>query len=258
MISKKTAIILFLLIFLFFIVCVCNAKSNDTIDRLNKQNQQIQTMSCEVYNSGSKSEGGPVARSSGQLYFQKPTYFRMIAYGEKVDKRLMLDLGSTEDIFWFFARRMKPATLKFARYADLDRTNLDGALHPIWMMELLGLNNIDLTDAKIVESAKQLSVYYIRRAPNGAKNTKVVLINKKSLVVAGHLIYGERDELISQAIVTSITPISSMNIPEQINISWNKKDIDITINFKNIKLNKKIDPSLWVIPKIKPMENLAK
>lgn len=257
MISKKSAIILSLLMFLLFVVFVCKAKPNDTIEKLNNQNRQIQTMSCEVFNYGSKSDNGPIARSSGQLYFQKPIYFRMIAYGDKVDKRLMLDLGSTEDIFWFFARRIKPVSLKYAKYSDLDKTNLDGTLHPLWMMELLGLNTIENIN-RIIESEKQLSVYYIRRAPDGRKNTKVTLINKKSLVVVGHLIYGENDELISQAIISKITKISTMNIPQQIDIKWNKKDIDITILLNNIKINKQIDNRMWIMPKIKPMENLAR
>lgn len=241
-----------------FILCVLT-QNNDTLSRLNDQNKQILTMSCQVLNYGSKSDNGPVARSSGELYFQKPKYFRMISYGDRLDKRLMLDIGSNEDIFWFFARRIKPVSLKYAKYNELDKTRLDGTLNPIWMMEILGLNTINIENAaKIIETDKQISVYYISRAPNGEKNTKIIIVNKKLLMIVGHFIYGTNDELISQVVVTNSTKISTMNIPSQLNIIWHKKDIDITIIFSDIKINKRVDSKFWQLPNIRPMENLVK
>jgi outer membrane lipoprotein-sorting protein len=231
---------------------------NPTIIKLNEQNSKLLTMTCDLYNYGSKSENGPVARSRGQIYFQKPRNLRMINHGDRIDKRLMLDLGSNDDVFWFFARRLKPPTLKYSKYTDLDRTNLDNSLNPLLMMELLGLNTINKENIKIVENDKQISVYYNMVAPNGKKTTKITIINKKLLLIAGHLIYDEKNELVSQAIVSNVTKISTMNIPSQINIVWNKKDIDITILLSNIKLNVQIDNSIFIMPNIKPSENLAR
>lgn len=228
------------------------AKAENVIDTINQRVSQITSLSGKTYNVGRK--GFVVVSSTGDLYYQKPHNFRMINIAN-VGKNLALDMGSTQDVFWFWSKNVKPTALYWCRHADLYKARLEESLHPLWLIEILGVNPIDITDANVYTEDNFTMVAQARMAPGGKQVIKLTKIDTANNVVTGHYIYTVRKTLVSSCEIKSF---NQMGIPRECEIEWPQERVSIKFTLGDVIINPDLsNEAYWKFPDYKPVKNLA-
>lgn len=108
------------------------------VNAVNFRNETIKSFSCSDMEV-KLWEGGMRIRLQGSLYYEKPKGFRMrinSVFGEEVD------LGSNDDVFWYWSRRNKRKGLYYAHHEDFQKTRLKTPFNPLFIRASLGLDLI--------------------------------------------------------------------------------------------------------------------
>ena len=113
---------------------------NEIVNRINNKNKKIN--SILIKNMPIKAKNGRMTfKLTGDLAHSKDKFFRFIVTSKITGKEM--DIGSNNDIFWFWSKRISPPALYFSKHEDLWKTNLKTPLNPAWMIESLNINLID-------------------------------------------------------------------------------------------------------------------
>ena len=115
------------------------------IKSINKRNSEIKTIYLANMPIKIKNMGFTI-RASGEIVHKKEKFFRLIVT-HKITGREM-DLGSNQDIFWFWSKRINPPYLYFSKHENLSNTNLKSALNPMLMIESLNISEIKIKEIK--------------------------------------------------------------------------------------------------------------
>ena len=109
-------------------------KANPIIEAINLKNSKIKTFYCDDIKI--KAIKKLTVNLKGKIYFEKDKNFRMFT-SSILGKES--DIGSNDNQFWFWSRKMNPPALHYAKYEDIYKTRLKTPFHPIWTIECLGI-----------------------------------------------------------------------------------------------------------------------
>ena len=184
----------------------------------------------------------------GKIDFEKEKNFRM-----QLSSRLgaETDVGSNQQYFWFWSKRMKPSYLYYAAHQDLQRTPLKTLFHPLWMMECLGIGEIDLKGAVIYKQGSYLTVRQTRIGTMGQLAVKVTLVDIGKKVVIGHYLYDDDLKLIASSETIEFQNCGEFRIPKKIRMVWHEEGAGMELELNHVQINKIINKNTWEIPNIK-------
>lgn len=213
-----------------------------TIEKINAKNKKIRTFTCndikiEAYNKIR-------INLHGKLFYEKDRNFKM-TINSLLFKEVIL--GSNDNYFWFWSKRMNPPVLHYAKYEDLYKTRLKTPFHPLWIMECLGLDEISTKNIAIQKGNKYWKIYEPRMSAMNKVIRKVTVIDPKKLLILGHYIY-EDEELVASSETRQFENINNFETPKKIVIIWHKENMSMVWNLNNSQTNTNLDPSLWKIP----------
>lgn len=215
------------------------------VEQLNQKNAKIKSVFSD--NVRIKIQNVPF-KLRASLCYEKKQNFRMIVKSI-VGKEL--DVGSNSKLFWFWSRRMNPPTLNYAEYKDLYKTYLKTPLHPLWLMESLGVNKMNI-NSSIGQSGKYIIISENRISASNTSVIKKTIIDTQIMAVVGHYLF-EGGKLTASAEVKSF----SNNIPKEMTIIWIDENITMYLNLQDVKINYIINPNYWNMPSMKNKTNLA-
>ena len=222
-----------------------NNKALDLVKKLNQKNSKIKSFYSDDIRI--KIEKVPF-KLRAFLCYEKKQNFRMIV--KSVVGR-ELDIGSNSKLFWFWSRRMEPPTLNYADYRDLYKTCLKTPLHPLWLMESLGINEIPL-NTTVSQKGKYITISEPRQSTMNTMAVKKTVIDAEKMLIVGHYLF-ESGVLISSAEVTEF----SNGLPKTMVIIWHSENVTMYWNLQNTTINQEINPSNWIMPNMKNKINLA-
>ena len=109
------------------------------IEVVNRNNSQIQSFSTN--RATLSGPGFPTLRAS--VAFQRPGRFRLRA--ETGLTGAELDLGSNDELFWFWMRRNQPPAVYYCRHDQfaVSQTRQMLPFEPAWLIEALGVAELD-------------------------------------------------------------------------------------------------------------------
>jgi hypothetical protein len=183
-----------------------------------------------------------VAELKSTLVYEKELKFRMMVWSILGKES---DIGSNDDIFWFWSKRMTPPALFYAKHEDLHKTRLKTPFHPSWMKDLVGINPVDSTDASIFAQGSYLVVAKFQLSVMGEPIVRMYLIDPARMAYVGHYIFKTSGELVVSAEILDFHEVNGYFLP---------KTIDITLTEENLKtkwimdrpvLNTQINPLNW-------------
>ena len=218
---------------------------------VNRKNRQVATLVCEDIDI--RISGNQFVRLSAKLHLQKDRYFRMITrslFGKESD------VGSNDQNFWFWSRRMNPPALHYADYKDILKTRLKTPFNPVWIMQTLGVHEISLNNGTAFKRGKYWELRKTTRSAVGKRVVKVSVIDPDKLCVVGHYIY-ENDEIIASAEVYEHVLDKGIYLPKKMLVTWYKEKISLVWTFNNPQINIPIDSTLWVMPQMKQTINMG-
>lgn len=209
--------------------------------QINRKNGDVQSVSYP--NICIQTEGIRIgAELNAALLYEKNLRFRLNIYSVFGKES---DIGSNDDIFWFWSKRMSPPALFYAKHEDIYKTRLKTAFHPFWLKDILGINPIDLNDAKILKQDDFYVVVQSRLGVMGEPVVRIYLVDPKQGAILGHYIYASDGNLIASAEVLEFYNIDGNCLPKTISINYAEEDLKSTWIMGSPKINLSIDPANW-------------
>lgn len=143
--------------------------------------------------------GAPQLTAS--VSYEQPTRFRLQAEfiaGQEVD------LGSNDELFWFWVRRNEPRGVYYCRHGEFARSPLRQSIpiDPYWLIEALGVVRLDPAaryQGPYLRPDKNLELRVVQDTPQGP-TTRILILDPRLGVVYGQYLYDARNQLLASAI----------------------------------------------------------
>ena len=219
----------------------------------NERNVKIKSFICtdidvRIERNGSKH------KLSGSMMYEKDRNFRLNVssfFGKE------LDMGSNNEQFWVWSRRVDPkATMFFADHDNLYKTRLRTPFVPLWIMNALGYRVIDPNEdqAYFKETEEHLIVSRNVISPTGEPLVKRAYIDKKTHRVVAYYLYG------TDGIEITMTQIGYYDdgLPRKIYMRWNEENVVMDFIFNNPKVNESMDSNNFELPNYKNRIEMGK
>ena len=233
---------------LLFLASVASAQDvAATVAKVNAANAKVKSLVADIENVTQKRAF--VITAQGKLSYEKDRNFRMTA-SQVINGQPSSDIGSNGEYFWFWVRRMDPQTMYFSSYKNLYKTGLQDSLHPLWMMDSLGVGQIDIKDAKLYTSGGYAVVTKQAMNPRGETCWKMTYIDPAKPAIAGHKIFNAKMQTLASVTIEDWYGTNvGVFIPKKIAVVWYTEGIHITQTLSNPQLNTAISADTFKMPR---------
>jgi hypothetical protein len=194
-------------------------------------------------------------RVNGELSMEKPKNFRLTVesiVGEE------MDIGSNNDIFWFWSRRGQTPDLYYAKHEDLAKAMLKMPLNPTWMMESMCIGKVDTTNVEIIRHKDYWAILQKTSSARGEPVTLMTLIDPSRDVIIGRYLYNSQGRMEASTEVKDFYTINGLVIPKTLIILWYSEGKNMEWELQSPQINKAIDPSIWKLPNSRRKVDMGK
>lgn len=207
-----------------------------------------------LYASDVKIKGSRLPTVSAKLAYVAPRRFRLVA--ETALTGVEVDLGSNDDLFWFWARRNDPPTMFFCRHDRYQNSEASQMMpiDPQWVIDSMGLATLDLNgrhNGPHPIGDGRFAVETLIPRPNGTWSRTIIVDSELGAVVEQHL----RDpfgRLVTSAVASEHDrdPLNEVTVPGVIELSWPSADFTLTITVNEWQINYPDErpAELWQMP----------
>ena len=199
----------------------------------------VQVQRLQAHGAKLSVPGAPALSTS--LALERPIRFRMRAGLGLTGTEL--DLGSNEELFWFWAKRTEPAGVFFARHGEFRHSAANQVLPipPQWLIETLGLVQVDPTsriDGPYMRNAGRLEVRASVSSPHG-ELTKVFVVDDRSGVLLEQHVYDAAGQLLASAIQSQHTydATHQVTLPRRIDIQLPPAQMSFALTVDHFTIN---------------------
>jgi hypothetical protein len=220
----------------------------EVVDHLNRNVQKLH--SWQAHNVKIRANNMPL---SGTLAVEEGQHLRLVVNsiaGHEVD------LGSNQDVFWIWAKRMEPAYV-YCRHEQIDvaRQALGVPFEPQWLMQALGVAPLETQGLtmQIDSTGKQARLVQPVVTAHGMPLQKVMQVDLTHGVITEHSIYDSHGQKIAQARLEDFRLDKSTGVilPRRVKLDWPQNQMSLVMNFGNIEVNPRAIPSqIWDMPEM--------
>lgn len=223
-------------------------KNSIDINAINKEMEKIKSVSIEKMPIKINQNGINI-RANASLFYLKDKNFRLIAKGLFSGKEI--DLGSNQNQFWFWSKRLEPKYLYYCDHSEIEFSNLKTIFNPIWIMECINIQKIELKNFDLFETKDQIKLKAKRISTLKEEVEVIILVDKKNNLILGRYLYK------NNKLVANCEYEYSNRILTKIFFNCKEENILMEWNLKNAQYNKNINNKLWQIPNITPKKNIG-
>jgi hypothetical protein len=231
------------------------------IEVVNRNSSQIRSFStnrASLSGSGFPSLGASVA-------FDRPQRFRLRAGTGMLGAEL--DVGSNDELFWFWVRREQPPAMYYCRHDQWAACQARQTIpfDPGWLIEALGVAGVDPAlphqGPQYLPNDK-LRIDTIRNTPEGPV-TKITILDGSQGWILEQYVFDARRRLVASSVASGHRrdPLSGLVMPTVVQIKCPPAQLDLRIDLGNVEINRLSgDPAaLWSMPNYPgaPLVNLA-
>ncbi len=193
-----------------------------------------------------------------------PSLRALVAYQRQRNFRLRadtpftgpeIDLGSNDQLFWFWVKRNQPPGLFFCRH-DQFATSAARPMVPIepdWLIRALGVVSFEpgiAYEGPIPVSAGRLEVRTPPTVPGG--NTRVTVIDATRGIVLEEHVYNPQGTRLATALLSRHRrdPATGITLPRHVDLHLPTTKLEIGIDLNNLQINT-LNPAqadLWTKP----------
>ena len=217
---------------------------------VNTNSERI--VSFESRNASLSGTGFPSLRTS--VAFDRPRRIRMRA--ETALTGPEVDLGSNDELFWFWVKRSQPQALYFCRHDQLAVSSFRQIMpvEPEWLIEALGVTTFDpnvKNEGPQPVAGGRLQIRSLRCTAAGTF-TKITIVDEKTAVVLEQHLYDARGTRIATALTSRyrFVPEVGASMPQQVDIEWPANQVHLRLDFNDFQLNTlhNVPSPLWQKP----------
>jgi hypothetical protein len=207
------------------------------IEVVNRNSDAIRTVSTD--RASISTPETPSLRA--QLAISRPGNVRVI--GETTLTGREVDLGSNEELFWFWAKRDPNHSVYYCRHDRFSESQA-GRMLPITpdqLVEAIGLVRFDPAlphHGPTRRADGALEIRTVTETETGT-NTRVTVVDPHSGWVLGQSIYDSRDQIVFQSTAKDHRrdPLTGLVLPRTVRISVPANRFDMTIDLGNVDIN---------------------
>jgi hypothetical protein len=220
------------------------------IEVVNRNSSPIQSFSTN--RASISGQGFPTLRAS--IAFERQKRFRLRA--DMPPMGTQLDVGSNDELFWFWAKEGKPQTLYFCRHEQYASSNarLAMPIDPQWLIEAFGVMEFDPNlphKGPFTLAKDRLRIDTVRETPEGPVDKITILDGSQGWVLEQH-----QFDVKGQLVVSSFAsqhrrdPLTGLAMPTVVQIECPRAQIKMRIDLGNLEINRLSgDPAaLWSMP----------
>lgn len=233
-------------------VLVPGASLDQIIAAVNRNAQLIQNY--QTHNASINIPGAfgiPTLR--GNIAVQRPGRVRLEASTQLTGAEV--DMGSNEELFWFWVKRNQPPAVYFARHWQAVGSAAQQLMpiEPQWLVDALGMAEFrpgDQHQGPLPVGKNRVEITSIVASRSGTLTKKTVVDVAKAWVLEQHL-YNASGQHLASAVAKSHSyyPETGVSLPQEIEIRIPPADLAMTIDVGTVELNRLVDnPQLWAMP----------
>lgn len=231
------------------------------IEVVNRNNSQIRSFSST--RASIDGPGFPSLRAS--LAFERPRRLRLRA--ETGLTGAEFDLGSNDELFWFWVRRNRPPAVYFCRHDQIATSEAlrTMPIDPEWLIEALGVVELDPAlphQGPTPLPNDRLRIDTIRNTPEGPTTKITIIDGSQGWILEQHL-YDARRRLLASSVASGHRrdPLSGLVMPTIVQINCPPAKLSMRINLGNVEINRLSGntTALWTMPEYPgaPLVDLA-
>jgi hypothetical protein len=222
---------------------------NDIVAAVNRNNGQVRSF---FSNTATISvPGAPTLRAN--IAYLRPRCFRLRAetavFGEEID------VGSNDQIFWFWIRRSRSPAVYYCRHDEFAASRVKQMIpvDPNWIFEALGTATLDTSlplQGPDPAPGNRLQVRTIRDTPQG-QVTKITVIDATTAwVMEQHIYLNGQLEASSFTDGYSRDPMTGLYVPNAIRVESPPTKFSMRIDLGKLKVNtlSGAEAQLWTPP----------
>lgn len=191
---------------------------------------------------------------SGTLAVERGRHLRLVVNSIAGNE---VDLGSNDDLFWVWAKRMPPPEYVYCRHEHTEavRQAMGIPFEPEWLMQALGVSPLTAKDTKleIEPTARQARLVQQVTSAHGQPLRKVILVDLSRGVILEHSVYDYNGKPIAVARLDEhqLDKASGVVLPRRVKLDWPQSDMSLVMHLGQIEVNPKGIPSqIWDMPKM--------
>jgi len=220
------------------------------IDVVNRNSSQIRSFStnrASLSGSGFPSLGASVA-------FERQRRFRLRAGTGMLGAEL--DVGSNDELFWFWVRLEQPPAIYYCRHDQWAacQTRRTVPFDPDWLIEALGVAEFDPAlphqGPQYLPNDK-LRIDTIRNTPQGPV-TKITILDGSQGWILEQYVFDARRQLVASSVASGHRrdPLSGLVMPTVVQIKCPPAQLDMRIDLGNVEINRLSSEAgaLWSMP----------
>ena len=195
--------------------------------------------------------GVPLLR--GEIATQRPGRVRLRASTAITGPEV--DLGSNDQLFWFWVKRNEPPALYFSRHDQFVGSAAQQLMpvEPQWLLDALGMMQFSPTDqhdGPVPHGDGTLEIRSVVQTRGGTMSKTTVLDARRAWVLEQH-IYDPRGTLLASSVAKShrYYPQAGVSLPQEIELRLPALQMSLTIDVGTVAVNQMGEnPQLWELP----------
>ena len=217
---------------------------------VNRNSRGIQAFSSTE--ASISSPGTPTLRAN--VAFSRPQRFRLRAQTAMTGAEV--DLGSNDELFWFWVRRSEPPAVYYCRHEQFANSRARQAIpiEPTWLVEALGVVEFDPSlphQGPYPLPGDRFEIRTVRETPQGPMTKSTVIDAVRGWVVEQHL-YDAAGQRVASAVAEQHRrdPLTNLVMPRIVKIESPQAQFSMQINLGNVQINRLSgNPAeLWSMP----------
>lgn len=221
----------------------------EVVQVVNDNSRQIQSFSTN--RATISVPGAPTLRAN--LAMQRPRHFRLRA------ETLMgpeLDVGSNEELFWFWVRQSKEPGVYYCRHGEFGGSRAQHMIpiSPEQLAEAMGLMELDPSlphQGPFTRPDGRLEIHTITETAAGVNKKVTVIDQNYGWVLAQHFYDAHNNPLLSvNAQEHRRDPLSGLVMPRKVLIECPRSQFRMTVDLGNVEINTLSQDrgQLWSMP----------
>jgi len=182
---------------------------------------------------------------NANIVFQRPRSFRLVAQTVLLGPEV--DLGSNDELFWFWIKRAQPPALFSCRHEQFAASAARSIIpvEPEWLIEALGVVTFDKTapiEGPFPVGNGRLEVR-TKSVASGRQMLRVTIIDdSRGVVLEEHVYDGQGVRLASAVMSRHLRDFESgATLPRHIEIQWPPAKFEMSIDMNNMQINQLTD-----------------
>jgi len=186
--------------------------------------------------------------------YERPRHLRLRAGTGLTGQEL--DLGSNDELFWFWSRRNQPPGVYYCRHAQFASSPARQTLlvDPYWLIEALGVTEFDPAlphQGPFARSDGRLEIRTVREAPGGA-TTKITVLDRVHGAVLEQHVLDARNQVVASAAASQHRrdPLTGLVLPTVIDLRIPAQQMAMRLSLGSVQINRPFPnpEQLWAMP----------